>query len=735
MRVITELVINHTSRPASLVPARARSAKPGSARARLLRLVRHRPEIRRHAHHLPRHRAVQLDLGPGRRRLLLAPLLFAPARPQLRQPARAGGSARRHALLARPRRRRAAARRRALPGRARGHQQREPAGDARRPASGSAPSSTQHYPDRMLLAEANQWPEDTQDYFGDGDECHMAFHFPLMPRMYMAHRARGPLPDHRHPAPDAGHPGQLPVGDLPAQPRRADAGDGDRSASATTCGRPMPPTGARASISASAAGWRRCCERDRRRIELMNCLLLSMPGTPVIYYGDEIGMGDNIHLGDRDGVRTPMQWSPDRNGGFSRADPAALVLPPIMDPLYGYQAVNVEAQARDPHSLLNWMRRMLAVRKRSTRVRPRQPCGCSIRTTARCWPICASTRASTILCVANLSRTPQAVELDLSDFAGRVPVEMHRRLAVPADRPAALPADPAALRLLLVRPGDREAQLPPWHTPAPEPLPDYAPSCCAAGSTSSLGRRRAACSSATCCRPICRSAAGSPPRTRGCEGVRLVAIAALPEPAARAGAGRGRGQPATAASSASCCRWPSRGRSEAAGAAAGAARAGARAPAAAASGCLTDAFAAADSPAGAARACAGAPVLETADGEIRFAPTPRAGATSTCRTTPEIRWLSAEQSNSSLIVDDARGAEDLPPHPPGIHPEAEMGALPDRAGLRQHAAAAGRGGAHRTRDGDADTLLAVAAGLRAQPGRCLELDADWLRPRRGRRRR
>ena len=113
-------------------------------------------------------------------------------------------------------------------------------------------------------------------------------------------------------------------------------------------------------------------QRDRRRIELMNGLLLSMPGTPVIYYGDEIGMGDNIFIGDRDGVRTPMQWSVDRNGGFSRADPAKLVLPPIMDPIYGFQAVNVEAQASDPHSLLNWMRRMLAVRP-AQGVRPRQP--------------------------------------------------------------------------------------------------------------------------------------------------------------------------------------------------------------------------------------------------------------------------------------------------------------------------------------------------------------------------
>ena len=171
---------------------------------------------------------------------------------------RARGGARRHALLARSRRRRAAARCRAVPDRARGHQQREPARDPRGAASASAPRSTRHYPGRMLLAEANQWPEDTKEYFGNGDECHMAFHFPLMPRMYMALAREDRFPDHRHHAPDAADPRELPVGDLPAQSRRADARDGDGLASATISGRPTRPTGARASISASAAGWRRC---------------------------------------------------------------------------------------------------------------------------------------------------------------------------------------------------------------------------------------------------------------------------------------------------------------------------------------------------------------------------------------------------------------------------------------------------------------------------------------------
>ena len=218
-------------------------------------------------------------------------------------------------------------------------------------------------PGCMLLAEANQWPEDVKEYFGAGDECHMAFHFPLMPRMYMAiaQEDRFPITDILRQTPEIPDACQWAIflrnhdeltlemvtdaerdylWETYAADRRARLNLGIR--------RRLAPL----------------LERDRRLIELMNALLLSMPGTPVIYYGDEIGMGDNIYLGDRDGVRTPMQWSLDRNGGFSRADPARLVLPPIMDAIYGYQAVNVEAQASNPHSLLNWMRRMLAVRQR-----------------------------------------------------------------------------------------------------------------------------------------------------------------------------------------------------------------------------------------------------------------------------------------------------------------------------------------------------------------------------------
>ena len=242
-----------------------------------------------------------------------------------------------------------------------------------------------HYPGRMLLAEANMWPEDTQQYFGLGadgltDECHMAFHFPLMPRMYMAvaQEDRFPISDIMRQTPEIPGDAQWAIflrnhDELTLEM----VTDAERDYLWNTYAADR-----RARIN---LGIRRrlapLMERDRRRVELMNAMLLTMPGTPVMYYGDEIGMGDNIFLGDRDGVRTPMQWSPDRNGGFSRADPAALALPLIQDPLYGYEAVNVEAQERDRHSLLNWIKRMLAVRGEhrafgrggQTFLRPRKP--------------------------------------------------------------------------------------------------------------------------------------------------------------------------------------------------------------------------------------------------------------------------------------------------------------------------------------------------------------------------
>ena len=286
-----------------------------------------------------------------------------------------------------------------------------------------------HYQNRLLLAEANQWPEDVREYFGDGDECHMAYHFPLMPRIYMAIAQ-----EDRHPVVEI-------MQQTPEIPENAQWAIVLRNHDELTLEMVtskerdymyrMYAADPRARIN---LGIRRrlapLMENDRERIKLMNSLLLSMPGSPIIYYGDEIGMGDNIFLGDRNGVRTPMQWSPDRNAGFSRADPQRLFLPPIMDPVYGYEAVNVEAQTRDPSSLLNWMRRMLAVRKSSKafgrgRLAFLHPGNRKILAYLREYG------GETILCVANLGRSAQPVELDLAAYRGRVPVEMMGRTAFP----------------------------------------------------------------------------------------------------------------------------------------------------------------------------------------------------------------------------------------------------------------------------------------------------------------
>ncbi len=194
-------------------------------------------------------------------------------------------------------------------------------------------------------------------------------------------------------------------------------------------------------------------ENDRRKIELMNAMLLAMPGTPVLYYGDEIGMGDNYYLGDRDGVRTPMQWSADRNGGFSRADPQRLYLPPIMDTVYGYQSVNIEAQQRSSPSLLNWMRRMILVRKKH----PAFGRGGLRLLYPRNRKVLAFVREhedQRLLCVFNLARSAQAVELDLSEFLRQRAGRIDGKLRFPAHRQAALHADPARARLLLVRARD-----------------------------------------------------------------------------------------------------------------------------------------------------------------------------------------------------------------------------------------------------------------------------------------
>jgi maltose alpha-D-glucosyltransferase/alpha-amylase len=212
------------------------------------------------------------------------------------------------------------------------------------------------YQGRVLLAEANQWPSDVRAYFGEGDECHMAFHFPLMPRIFMGLRQ-----EERHPIVEI-------MNQTPEIPPNCQWAIFLRNHDELTL--EMVTDEERDYMYAQYAaepqmrlnlGIRRrlapLMENSRRRIELMNSLLFSMPGTPVIYYGDEVGMGDNVYLGDRNGVRTPMQWSSDRNGGFSRCDPGRLFLPAIMDPVYGYDAINVEAQERSPFSLLHWMKR------------------------------------------------------------------------------------------------------------------------------------------------------------------------------------------------------------------------------------------------------------------------------------------------------------------------------------------------------------------------------------------
>jgi maltose alpha-D-glucosyltransferase/alpha-amylase len=291
------------------------------------------------------------------------------------------------------------------------------------------------YPDRVLLAEANQWPADVVEYFGDpetgGNEAHMAFHFPLMPRIFMAVRREQ----------------RYPISEILAQTPKIPTGcqwgiflrnhdeltlemvtDEERDY--------MYKEYAKDPRMKANIGIRRrlapLLDNDRNQLELFTALLLSLPGSPVLYYGDEIGMGDNIWLGDRDGVRTPMQWTPDRNGGFSSSDPQRLYLPPVMDPIYGYQSLNVEAQQRHPQSLLHWTRRMIEIRKQHPvfglgaydELNSSNP---SVLAFVREYDATSTSQeheaTDRVLCVNNLSRFPQPVELDLRRFIGVTPVE------------------------------------------------------------------------------------------------------------------------------------------------------------------------------------------------------------------------------------------------------------------------------------------------------------------------
>ena len=284
-------------------------------------------------------------------------------------------------------------------------------------------------PGKLLLAEADQWPEDVSAYFGDGDECHMAYHSPLMPRIYMAiaQEDRFPITDILRQTPDIPSNCQWALflrnhDELTLEM----VTDVERDYLWSTYA-----TDPRARIN---LGIRRrlapLMDNDRRKIELMNSLLMSFPGTPIIYYGDEIGMGDNIYLGDRNGVRTPMQWTPDRNGGFSRCDPTRLYLPMVMDSVYGYEAVNVEAQSRSLASLLSWTKRLMSVRKAS-KVFGRgslsfiRPANRSVLVYVRQY------QNEVVLCVANLSRSAQAAEIDLASWRGRVPFELLGRTNFP----------------------------------------------------------------------------------------------------------------------------------------------------------------------------------------------------------------------------------------------------------------------------------------------------------------
>ncbi len=280
------------------------------------------------------------------------------------------------------------------------------------------------FPDRVLLAEANQWPSDVVEYFGagDGDECQMAFHFPLMPRLFMAVRRES-----RYPISEI-------LANTPAIPTNCQWGiflrnhdeltlemvtDEERDYMYTEYAKD-PRMKSNVGIARRLAP---LLENSRDQIELFTGLLLSLPGSPVLYYGDEIGMGDNIYLGDRDGVRTPMQWNADRNAGFSSTDPQRLYLPALLDPVYGYQAVNVESQMRSSSSLLNWTRKAIEVRKKH----PVFGMGSYEELGSSNPSVLAFVREfgdDRVLCVNNLSRFPQPVELDLRRFEGRVPVEL-----------------------------------------------------------------------------------------------------------------------------------------------------------------------------------------------------------------------------------------------------------------------------------------------------------------------
>lgn len=522
-----------------------------------------------------------------------------------------------------------------------------------------------HYPDKMLLAEANQWPEDTKDYFGDGDECHMAFHFPLMPRMYMAiaREDRFPITDILRQTPDIPPNCQWAIflrnhDELTLEM----VTESERDFLWATYAADRP---ARLNL-----GIRRrlapLLEHDRRRIELMNYLLLSMPGTPVIYYGDEIGMGDNIHLGDRNGVRTPMQWSPDRNGGFSRvADPSRLVLPMVMDPLYAYQTVNVETQASDPFSLLMWTRRTIAVR-RQYKVFGRGSYRLLYPKNRKILAYLREDAEVTILCVANLSRTPQAVELDLSEFAGRVPVELDGHSLFPpiGQLTYLLTLPPFGFYWFLLSEAE---DWPTNHTPAPEPMPEYQTIVMRRDLTDAIQTSRVVIERDVLPAYLAKRRWYAL-KDQALRSARMALMTRLPadnvmlvEIETDTASGLARwllpfgivwdDTTATPLQSQLALARIRRGPNV---------------------GLLTDAFALPGFARGVLDGLAKRDVIATDHGSIRFEPTSRMKEIE-LSPDAEVQWLSAEQSNSSVIVGSAAIVKMFRRVTDGLHPEAEMG--------------------------------------------------------------
>ncbi|HEY4249751.1 MAG TPA: maltose alpha-D-glucosyltransferase [Roseomonas sp.] len=577
----------------------------------------------------------------------------------------------------------------------------------------------QDYQGRMLLAEANQWPEDTQQYFGNGDECHMAFHFPLMPRMYMAiaQEDRFPITDILRQTPD------IPAGcQWAIFLRNHDeltlemVTDQERDYLWSTYAADR-----RARIN---LGIRRrlapLLQRDRRRIELMNGLLLSMPGTPVIYYGDEIGMGDNIFLRDRDGVRTPMQWTSDRNGGFSRADPASLVLPSLQDPLYGFQAVNVEAQSRDPHSLLAWMRRILAVRSRSS-VFGRGGMRLLYPGNRKVLAYLREFEGTSMLCVFNLSRSAQAVELDLSDSSGRVPVEMLGGSIFPpiGQLPYLLTLPPYGFYWFAL---PVQGALPAWHTPAPEPMPELRTRVFRAPLAEMLDGPLRADLEQNELGAYLRKRRWFSAKDQVLTGARFAAIAALPgtggrvvmaevEATLESGPQRFSLPLAMVEEAEAIAPLPSQ-------LALGRFRLGRRV------GFITDAFAADAFAHAVLAALRAGETIPTSDGTLRFLPTPLLAQTAP-PADAGVRRFSAEQSNSSLVIGDSVVLKIIRRIAPGIHPEVEMTRFLTEAGIGAVAPLLG----HVERvngDGKPVAVLIAQAFVRNQ-GDGWGWTLDWLR--------